>query len=114
MISSFASGFVLILVGALVWKFKWVTLITGRNRTDWKTDIEGLANWIGKNMIFMGIVIWVVAVIQIIIFKDTQFLVDLAIILLLSTRMAMGMAKYSKPLGKPSKGLKTKKTPKRK
>jgi hypothetical protein len=46
-LTSLTAGIVLILIGALVWKFKLVTLIAGR-REDRETDREGLARWIGK------------------------------------------------------------------
>lgn len=102
MISSLTAGTFLILIGLLIWKFKLVHLIPGV-RTNSQTDKEGLAKWLGSNIIIMGIVIWLVGAIQILIFKETRFIVDLAIILGLSTRMAIGMGKYSKLTVKPSK-----------
>lgn len=111
-ITSFSAGIVLILFGTLVWKFKFIALIAGRRGRE--TDKEGLAKWIGKNMIIMGMVVWVSALIQILIFKDTRQLIDFAIILVLSTRMAIGAGKFSKPIAKPSKKsmAKAKKRPK--
>jgi len=100
-VTSLTAGIVLILTGALVWRFKLLTFIAG-NRSDTQTDKAGLAKWIGKNMIIMGIVVGVFAAIQIMLFQDTHILVDSAIILVLSTRMAMGAPKFSKPLGKSS------------
>jgi hypothetical protein len=113
MITSFSAGIMLILIGFLVWRFRLVGFIVGRNAAG-DTDKEGLARWIGKNMIMMGIVLGVFAVIQVILFRDTRLFVDVAIILVLSTRMAMGASKFSKPVIKISdKKRKEKKRPKK-
>ncbi|NLI92277.1 MAG: DUF3784 domain-containing protein [Peptococcaceae bacterium] len=113
MISSLTAGFVLIIAGALIWKFKLV-IFMARSHPDREIDKEGLAKWIGKNMIIMGLVVSIFAAIRVLILGNTSLIVDLAIILVLSTRMSIGMAKFSKPIQKPSRKAlaKEKKRPK--
>ena len=101
-ISSITAGTVLILFGAIIWKFQLVGLIAGRSRGR-EVDKPGLAQWIGKNMIIMGIVVCIFAWIQVQLLGNTHLVFDSAIILVLSTRMALGAAKFSKPQGKTSK-----------
>jgi hypothetical protein len=110
LLTSLTAGLVLIVFGALIWRFKFVGLIAGR-RPGYVTDKEGLARWLGKNMIGMGALVLASAVIQFLLFQNTHLAVDLAIILVLSTRMALGTAKFSKPLAKAHKkaGSKAKK-----
>lgn len=101
-ITSLTAGIILVLFGVLVWKFKLVTLFAGR-RQGQETDKVGLAGWIGKNMMFMGFVVMISAIIQLVIFQENYLIVDTAIIVLLSIRMAKGTAKFSKPRAKTSK-----------
>lgn len=101
MIVTVTAGLFLMVIGAVIWKFQ-ITRPFGGKRTDRETDEAGLANWIGFNLIIIGIVISLFAIIQVILFKTTYTVIDFIIIIVLSTRMAMGTAKFHNPKG--SKG----------
>lgn len=101
MIVTVTAGLFLMLIGGVIWKFR-ITRPFGGKRTDRETDEAGLAKWIGFNLIIIGIAISIFAVIQMILFKTTYTVIDFIIIIVLSTRMAMGAAKFHNPKG--SKG----------
>ncbi len=102
MVVTVTAGLFLMIIGTLIWKFELIRLFGGR-RTDKETDEAGLAKWIGSNLIIIGVVISVFAVIQVILFRTTYTFVDFVIIIILSTRMAMGTVKFHRPKGsKPS------------
>ena len=102
MVVTITAGLFLAIIGIIVWQFKLVGLFVSKQDGK-QTDRPGLAKWIGSNLIIMGIVVSVFAVIQMLLFKTTYTAVDFVIILMLSTRMAMGTAKFNRPAGKPSK-----------
>ena len=101
MIVTITAGLFLMVIGILIWKLELIRLFGGR-RTDRETDEAGLAKWIGFNLIIIGIVISIFAVIQMLLFQTTYTIIDFVIIITLSTRMAMGTAKFHRPKG--SKG----------
>ena len=96
------AGVCLMLIGAIIWKFKLVGFFV-RKKAGQQTDREGLAKWMGTNMLTMGIITIVFAAIQFRLFQTTYMLVDFIIIIILSTRMAMGMSKFNRPVGKSKK-----------
>ncbi|KUO59519.1 MAG: hypothetical protein APF84_19655 [Gracilibacter sp. BRH_c7a] len=102
MIVTVTAGLFLMVIGALIWKFRLIRLFGGK-RADKETDEAGLAKWIGFNLIIIGIVISIFAAVQMQIFHTTYMLVDFTIIIILSTRMAMGTAKFHKPKGSSKK-----------
>lgn len=98
LITSLASGLMIMLLGLLTWRFKLGKYLI-RTRPHHEIDQEGLAMWLGKSMIGMGLALWVAAGIQWVTHSSYRW-VDFAVILALSTRMAMGTTKYQKPLTK--------------
>jgi nitrate/nitrite transporter NarK len=102
LITSLSAGIVLILAGILIWRFKLVMIMV-RSRPGRVTDREGLAKWVGLNMMIMGLAVCVLAAVQVVIFGNTRLIVDIVTILLLSTRMAVGAAKFSQPPAKAAK-----------
>ena len=93
MIVTITAGIFLMLVGAVIWKFNIVRPFISR-RAGKDTDKPGLAKWIGSNLIIIGIVVSIVAVVQVLLFQRTYIVVDFIIILILSTRMAMGTSRF--------------------
>lgn len=93
MIVSITAGIFLMIVGAVIWKFTLVSLFIGR-RAAKDVDRPGLAKWIGANLIIIGIVVSIFAVIQTMIFQRTYLAADFIIILILSTRMAFGTSRF--------------------
>lgn len=98
MLVTVTAGIFLMVIGLIIWKFRLIRLFGGK-RADRETDEAGLAKWIGLNLIIIGLVISVVAIIQMLIFKTTYTFIDFVIIIGLSTRMAMGTAKFHRPKG---------------
>lgn len=109
MVVTITAGLFLVIIGIVIWQFKLVGLFVSK-QSGHEADRPGLARWIGSNLIIMGIVVSVFAVIQMLLLKKTYPGVDFVIILVLSTRMAFGTAKFNRPPGKSAKRRKSKNT----
>jgi hypothetical protein len=60
------AGAFLIVLGLIVWVFKVVDIIAGYD-PEKVTDKDGLARWVGRNLIIMGAVIIIIAIVGIIV-----------------------------------------------
>ncbi|MFA6808052.1 MAG: hypothetical protein WCR27_03575 [Eubacteriales bacterium] len=92
-ITSITAGIVLIIIGITVWKLRMVNIIADR-RPGRKTDKEGLAKWMGMNLIYMGFFVCLSVLAQILFLKTTKIIFDIGIIIIFSTRMAAGATKF--------------------
>lgn len=58
-------GLFLILIGLIIWKLKIVWFIAGYD-SERISDKNGLARWVGKNLILMGILVILIGLMEII------------------------------------------------
>lgn len=89
-------GLFLILIGLIIWKLKiaWIIAIYNSEKL---IDKSGLARWVGRNFILMGMLIILLEIIEIIFPNiNTNFIIlsYLAIVVVISIVIKAGTHKY--------------------
>ena len=85
-------GVIIIVSGVLMRKYQWVNLLAGYDPKK-VADKPGLANWVGANLIFMGLLIIVAGFLKMAVHLSVFVL---ALILAVSIRTVLGAGRYEK------------------
>lgn len=91
-------GIFLILTGLIIWRLKIARIIAGYD-PERVTDSDGMARWVGQNLILMGILIFLLALIEIMFPKiKNGFIISAYLIIVagLSIVILSGTRKYKK------------------
>jgi len=89
-------GIFLSVLGILIWNYELVNLIAGYSEEKTKNK-QGLAKWVGKNVIVMGVLTILVSILDYLLnFTIGLAIVFTAIIVVLSIRTNIGCKKYER------------------
>ena len=91
-------GVFLILIGLMVWKLKVVGIIA-RYDSEKVIDKDGLARWVGRNLVLMGILVILLGVIGMIVLNvEPYFIIPIYMIIVLGISIVtvIGTRRYQK------------------
>lgn len=92
-----AVGLLCVILGFLMWRYRMVELVAGYEPRRVR-DPEGLARWIGINLIFLGILIIFDAILVLLLpaLLTSLLIATGVLVLIMAARMAFGTKRYER------------------